>query len=372
MARVPTRLADSPGERELTPDEDQIFSLIDSRLDEDEIAFVAGMSSAQTAAALERLERLGLVKYEGRGEIADATEGGQIRPADEIAMGAQMRARVDELFPRLEALSDAELLHVAPSASLGEIRKAYYALAPDFHPDKYFRKNLGPYKAKIEAIFGRMTDAYEKLRAERRRAGEAGKGTEPVAAPGAGPPPQGPAGRGTGREQAGGRRGEIRPADELRGEAPARAEAIRAPAPGRAAAVREPARPRRRVEIDPARLAQAQTRRRQALAAKLGRRPGGGPPGAFARPGAGGGGPEQAARQAARGALEGLRQRQKRVRAVALRRQCQHFVNMGQRAFDDGDYEGAATAYHLALAIAPDDPELVEIVAEMERLVAGE
>ena len=34
-----------------------------------------------------------------------------------------------------------------------QIKSAYYALAPEFHPDKYFRKRLGSYKRKIEAIF---------------------------------------------------------------------------------------------------------------------------------------------------------------------------------------------------------------------------
>src|SRR5690606_289083 len=48
-------------------------------------------------------------------------------------------------------------------------RTAYFQLSKVFHPDTMFRKRLGSYKAKMEAIFKRLTEAYEVLGKKRAR-----------------------------------------------------------------------------------------------------------------------------------------------------------------------------------------------------------
>mgnify|MGYP003338887439 CR=1 FL=1 len=49
------------------------------------------------------------------------------------------------------------------------MKKAYYVAAPEFHPDRYFGKNLGSFKAKMEAVFARITLAHDVLTARERR-----------------------------------------------------------------------------------------------------------------------------------------------------------------------------------------------------------
>ena len=55
-------------------------------------------------------------------------------------------------------------------ADRAEIRKAYFALSKTFHPDAYYGKRLGSFKPKMEAVFRKVTDAYEAVgRTKKRR-----------------------------------------------------------------------------------------------------------------------------------------------------------------------------------------------------------
>ena len=45
-----------------------------------------------------------------------------------------------------------------------------FRLSKQFHPDTLFGKRLGSYKQKMEAVFKRLTDAYDVLGKKKRRA----------------------------------------------------------------------------------------------------------------------------------------------------------------------------------------------------------
>jgi DnaJ-domain-containing protein 1 len=82
---------------------------------------------------------------------------------------AQLRA-VDQLLARLDSASYYELLGVRRDADGRQIRKAYFALSKRFHPDAYFRKPIGDYARKLARVFAALTDAYDTLRSQHRRA----------------------------------------------------------------------------------------------------------------------------------------------------------------------------------------------------------
>ena len=56
-----------------------------------------------------------------------------------------------------------ELLGVEADADARVIKKAYFGLSKKLHPDRYFRRNTGPFGALIEACFKRLLEAYELL-----------------------------------------------------------------------------------------------------------------------------------------------------------------------------------------------------------------
>ncbi|RTZ91746.1 MAG: hypothetical protein DSY92_03805, partial [Planctomycetota bacterium] len=70
------------------------------------------------------------------------------------------------LFLEFEAKlagSYRERLGVEPDADLRAIKRAYFELSREFHPDRFFRCELGPYTERLSLIFKTIAEAYEVL-----------------------------------------------------------------------------------------------------------------------------------------------------------------------------------------------------------------
>ncbi|MGZ5966080.1 MAG: DnaJ domain-containing protein [Polyangiales bacterium] len=74
-----------------------------------------------------------------------------------------LQARIADLSEKLETIDYYALLEVSRTAEKKAIKSAYFAKAAQLHPDRYFGKRLGPWKQKMELIFGRLTLAHETL-----------------------------------------------------------------------------------------------------------------------------------------------------------------------------------------------------------------
>ena len=61
-----------------------------------------------------------------------------------LDLPVEMQERVIEFEARLDRPYH-EILGVAPDADSKTIKQAYFGLSKQFHPDRYFRRNLGPY-----------------------------------------------------------------------------------------------------------------------------------------------------------------------------------------------------------------------------------
>lgn len=216
MPRVPRSL---PGcdirKLPLSPTEAFLLSRIDATVSERELSLITGLPLTSVTAALERLCELGAVDFTdeqsppqrterppapGASPILPPAEPGRSaasapakpplssRPPpgnlsgttpplydpaeldEDVEIEPERRRRVLDLFYKLEELTCYQLLGLSEQADKKQIKGAYYALAPEFHPDKYFRKRLGSYKIKIEAIFNRITQAHDMLTSKPRRA----------------------------------------------------------------------------------------------------------------------------------------------------------------------------------------------------------
>jgi len=56
-----------------------------------------------------------------------------------------------------------ELLGVPVGADPKTVKRAYFKLSKEFHPDRYFRKQIGPYARRLERIFKKVLEAHEIL-----------------------------------------------------------------------------------------------------------------------------------------------------------------------------------------------------------------
>lgn len=112
---------------------------------------------------------------------------------EDVDLDAEQRRYVLELHSNLDRLTHYELLGVATDADKKTIKQAFYRLAGVLHPDRYFGKRLGSYRAKLEAIFTRVSFAAETLsNAQRREEYDAEIGVVRASRPAPTPPPPGP------------------------------------------------------------------------------------------------------------------------------------------------------------------------------------
>ncbi|WP_437535273.1 DnaJ domain-containing protein [Sorangium sp. So ce726] len=191
----------------LKPAEAFLLSRIDGVLTDRDLSLITGMSHGDTVEALRRLRDLGAILLDGepsgqppprdaarRAAAVDPEKtmpsGSEAAPLgrdalqqmeslplydpaeldEPVELASDRKRRILDLYYRLEDLSYYALLGVADQADKKQIKSAYYQLAPEFHPDTYFRKQLGSYKPKIEAIFTRITLAHDTLTSKQRRA----------------------------------------------------------------------------------------------------------------------------------------------------------------------------------------------------------
>jgi len=115
-----------------------------------------GDSSVGTATP--GVERRGAI-VEGREEI--------FRSDPQLAVPT--RKKIQEAYDALSRHNHYETLGIRREASRDEIRRAYFRLAKDYHPDRHFQAGLEDLTPLLEALFRRITEAYETLLMDPKR-----------------------------------------------------------------------------------------------------------------------------------------------------------------------------------------------------------
>lgn len=72
--------------------------------------------------------------------------------------------RVDKMYSELNKLKLNELLEVDESSDAEAVKRNYYRLAKEFHPDRHFDSNDPAIKDKLPVIFDAITQAYTLLK----------------------------------------------------------------------------------------------------------------------------------------------------------------------------------------------------------------
>ncbi len=75
----------------------------------------------------------------------------------------EQQQAIDRMYDQVEEQDLYGLLAVDPNADANEIQAAYYALSRNWHPDRFFRKDLGEYAERLEIVFVSITQAYKTL-----------------------------------------------------------------------------------------------------------------------------------------------------------------------------------------------------------------
>jgi tetratricopeptide (TPR) repeat protein len=161
-----------------------LMTRIDGRSGRRELARDTGLPEFQIEKTLEKLQKLGVI------EIVDPTAPAAAPPPpaarertqlpqfasiggepkydpkeleEEVDLSADQKKRVLDMFYRLDDLDHYTLLGVGKEADKKTVKRAYFELASMMHPDRYFKKKIGSFKPKMEALFGRITEAHDTL-----------------------------------------------------------------------------------------------------------------------------------------------------------------------------------------------------------------
>jgi len=92
------------------------------------------------------------------------------KPGGDIDLPADMQRELDELETKGHRLTHYQLLSVTPDADAATVRRAYLEASKRFHPDAWYRKDLGHYGPLLSKWFQRLTGAYQLLSDEESRA----------------------------------------------------------------------------------------------------------------------------------------------------------------------------------------------------------
>ena len=81
----------------------------------------------------------------------------------EVGLSPAERTRIDELYELAIAGTYYELLGISPDVDARAVQAAYYELSRSWHPDRFFRKEMGAYRERLETVFASITRAYKTL-----------------------------------------------------------------------------------------------------------------------------------------------------------------------------------------------------------------
>jgi len=81
---------------------------------------------------------------------------------NDLDLEPKVQKRILEFESRLGD-ADHRILGVDLGAGAKEVKKAYFRLSKEFHPDRFFRRDIGPFKQRLDRVFKRVQEAYERL-----------------------------------------------------------------------------------------------------------------------------------------------------------------------------------------------------------------
>jgi curved DNA-binding protein CbpA len=158
----------------LTPAEGFVLSRIDGHTPWSALRQIGGIAPADVDGILERWAKEGWIEVQAveqpqcpakiAPEAAPEAPAPRSGPAPDpsLDLSVELQERIFDYEARLES-SYHDLLGVTRAAEGRDIKRAYFRLSKDFHPDRYFRRNIGDFGPRLDRIFKKVAEAYELL-----------------------------------------------------------------------------------------------------------------------------------------------------------------------------------------------------------------
>ncbi len=147
-----------PVKASLSPTEGFLLSRIDGYTPWVQLRQICGIPPHDVDECIERWLTEGVVK------LSAVRNGDRPRPKIDPALdiAIELQQQILDFEARL-GRSYFELLDIPRDADTDEIKRAYFRLSKTFHPDRYFRLEIGEYARCLDRIFRKLVEAYELL-----------------------------------------------------------------------------------------------------------------------------------------------------------------------------------------------------------------
>lgn len=190
VGRIPRVAPDwDPSSSSLTPAEGFLLARIDGQTTWAALREIGGITPAEVDRYLERWAKDGWIQLEAAmsadaaseaapsSERAESDAAASSEPAESdtaasacqspeidaaLDLSVELQQRILEFDACLER-SYHDLLGIGRAADTREIKLAYFRLSKEYHPDRYFRRNIGGYSLRLDRIFKKVSEAYELL-----------------------------------------------------------------------------------------------------------------------------------------------------------------------------------------------------------------
>ncbi len=161
---------------DFSPDQKSVLLLIDGKRSIEEVCTASSIGDFNTLTAIHLFLALSIVEV---GEIESEEDRSLVQQAVRLALNMEeiepqtepvkqttisdIRNSIQRAFDELGAKDHYQVLDVPETASNQEIRKAYFRLSKLYHPDRHYDPALADLKGALEALFARLTEAYNTL-----------------------------------------------------------------------------------------------------------------------------------------------------------------------------------------------------------------
>ncbi len=166
IAQVPNA---DPNRLRLTAEEGQLFARVGRAARIDELISTSGLDEPRAIAVLLSLRAKGAV-VPARVNKPSGPVTVDAALAEEVDLPAERKKEILDFERALERADHFSILGVRPGATAEEIKQGYYAASRRYHPDRFYGKNIGSFRGRVDRIFKRVAQAYETLSDDDKRA----------------------------------------------------------------------------------------------------------------------------------------------------------------------------------------------------------
>ncbi|MBI4685401.1 MAG: DnaJ domain-containing protein [Nitrospirae bacterium] len=141
----------------------KILSYVDGKSSIKDIISMSPISETETLKTLYALMSTRIIEVMGDEELPAGLSAADVIEGPESRIDEDFVNKIEGIYSTYETIGYYGILGVKEWAATEEIKKAFYKVAKEFHPDRHFHLKSEELKGKLNTIFSYITAAYTTL-----------------------------------------------------------------------------------------------------------------------------------------------------------------------------------------------------------------